>query len=202
MATKKAAAKTAKPAMASGIVIPPNSTTSMAEAVKQPDAGTNTAPSSGALAATDPAILTDILRSSLSSDAAAPGASAVLDAAASSAKPGQEPTVRYALNDMNPAADMAPGGRTLVALPPDSEQDQAPQPAAVGVDQAAGNAPIAPIHDLADARALPDATGGVHQAPVYIVNSPLAIRAFKDHDGRSMAVVWTGYTLAKAAITD
>ena len=107
--------------------------------------------------------------------------------AAASAQPGQEPE--------------------LPPPPPDSdqpipEQDQAPQPAALGVDLAAGNAPIAPIHELADARALPDVTGGVHQAPVYIIDSPLAIRAFKDHDGRSMAVVWTGTTLAKAAITD
>lgn len=193
MATKKAAAKTAKPAMASGIVIPPNSTTSMAEAVKQPDADTTAAPSSGALAATDPAILTDILRSSLSSDTPATGASTVLDAAASSAQ-------------------TAP------------EKDQAPQPAAVGVDLAAGSdtsahwrldaagnfegvvngtirGPVlAPIHDLADARALPDVGRAVYVRASF--DSPLAIRAFKDHDGRSMAVVWTGTTLAKAAITD
>ena len=164
MPSKKAqAANTDKPAMASGTVTPP--------------------PSSGALAATDPAVLTDILRSSLSSDAAATGASAVLGEAAASAQPGQEPQVAHPINDMNPTADWEPGGRTRVDLD-------------------AGNAPIAPIHELADARALPDVTGGVHQAPVYIIDSPLAIRAFKDDDGRSMAVVWTGYTLAKAAITD
>lgn len=181
MPSKKApaATKTAKPAMASGIVIPPAGT-SMAEAVRQPDA-----------------------------DTAQPGADALLGEAAASAQAGQEPE--------------------LPPPPPDSglpipDQDQAPQPAVVGVDLSAGSdtsahwrvdaagnfegfvngtirGPVpAPIHDLADARALPDVGSAVYVRASF--DSPLAIRAFKDHDGRSMAVVWTGYNLAKAALND
>lgn len=106
------------------------------------------------------------------------GADALLDAAATGAQPGQEPE--------------------LPPPPPDSglpipEQAQSPDPGPGAVRDA-------PIRDLSDARELPDVTGGVYVRAEF--DSPLAIRAFKDHDGRSMAVVWTGYTLAKAAITD
>lgn len=140
---------------------------------------TTTSPSTGALAATDPAVLTDILRSSLSSDAGATGAGAVLEAAAAAAQPGQEP-------------DLPPPPAPPKADQPIPEPAQSPEPGPDAVR-------YAPIHDLADARALPDVTGGVYARATF--DSPLAIRAFKDHDGRTMAVVWTGYTLAKAAIT-
>jgi len=102
----------------------------------------------------------------------------VLEQAAAIAKPGQEPELPPPPPDSN--------------LPiPDTAQSPGPGPDAVR---------YAPIHDLADTRALPDVTASVYALATF--DSPLAIRAFKDHDGRSMAVVWTGYTLAKAALND
>lgn len=113
---------------------------------------------------------------------AAPEAGAdVLAQAAAAAQPGQEP-------DLPPPPPAPPEANQPI---PDPAQSPEPGPDAVR---------YAPIHDLADARALPDVTESVYVRATF--DSPLAIRAFKDHDGRSMAVVWTGYTLAKAAITD
>lgn len=156
MAYKKAPAakttKTARAAMASGIVIPPNSAIGMAS--------------------TNPPAVDAMLATS---------AQSMLDQAAASAQPGQEPD----LPPPPPPADPAPDAQ------PEQAQNPEPGPDAV---------PYAAIYDLADARALPDVTEGVYALASF--ESPQAIRAFKDHDGRSMAVVWTGYTLAKTAIND
>lgn len=105
---------------------------------------------------------------------------AVLAQAAAGAQPGQEPDLPP------PPPDEAPPGP-----PPSLALEPEPMPAAAP-------AKYMPINDLADARALPDVTHGVYQRADF--NSPMAIRAFKDHDGRTMAVVFTGYALAKAAI--
>lgn len=104
----------------------------------------------------------------------------VLAQAAATAQPGQEP-------DIPPPPPAPPE-----ADQPIPEPAQSPEPGPDAV-------PYAPIHDLPDAQALPDVSSGVYVRATF--DSPLAIRAFKDHDGRTMAVVWTGYTLAKAAIT-
>lgn len=105
----------------------------------------------------------------------------VLEQAAATAQPGQEP-------ELPPPPPEPPE-----ADQPIPEPAQSPEPGPDAVR-------YAPIHDLADARALPDVTASVYALATF--DSQLAIRAFKDHDGRSMAVVWTGYTLAKAALND
>lgn len=142
----------------------------------------------------------------------AAGAAVLLTAAAAAAQRGQEPDVAYPLlNDMNPLADWAPGGRTRVDRPPNEPKTFKLQVGTMDDGRIAirktdeHDRPMEdwqpePIYDLAEACALPDVTHGVYQRAEF--DSPLAIRAFKDHDGRSMAVVDTGHTLAKAAITD
>jgi hypothetical protein len=109
------------------------------------------------------------------------GAAALLTLAAAAAQPGQEPTL-----------PPPPPDEPNPPPPPDPALD--PEPAQLEVQA------HAPIFELADACALPDVTHGVYKRAEF--DSPLAIRAFKDHDGRSMAVVYTGYTLAKAALND
>lgn len=108
------------------------------------------------------------------------GAAAMLTLAAAAAQPGQEPT--------------------LPPQPPDEPNPPPPPAPALNPEPMASRPAYLPIFEIPDARALVDVTHGVYQRAEF--DSPLAIRAFKDHDGRSMAVVYTGYTLAKAAITD
>lgn len=123
----------------------------------------------------------------------AAGAAVLLTAAAAAAQPGQEPTLPPPAPDEPKTFKLQVGamddGRIAIRKADEHDrpmEDWQPEP----------------IYDLAEACALPDVTGGVYTAAKFAIDSPLAILAFKDHDGRSMAVVDTGHTLAKAAITD